>query len=86
MSTELKPCPFCGGEAERKHAGYIGEACERVRCAYCHVSTGRYRVRDGGAVATWNRRAVCRSGVKPWRPSSEDIRRAVAAWLEEEET
>ncbi len=34
----LKPCPFCGGEAEmRKAYGYIDGWC--VRCSQCKMTT-----------------------------------------------
>jgi hypothetical protein len=34
MKQELKPCPFCGGEAE-----YMGTAFTAIRCTKCGVST-----------------------------------------------
>ena len=51
--TELKPCPFCGGTAER-HAtdGYGVEWY--VMCKDCGCSTmARYRGKD---IEAWNRR------------------------------
>ena len=57
----LKPCPFCGGEAELDimpdMAGWI-----RVRCTNCHASTkvfagGNGRLVRVEAIARWNLRA-----------------------------
>lgn len=60
MSEELKPCPFCGGEA--LFETYGGTACAVV-CQTCHCGTATARLYDGmEAVKAWNRRAerTCR--------------------------
>ena len=52
MSDDLKPCPFCGGEAEWKSGG---PGCAWVSCKKCPAETG-----DGSIpriIAAWNRRA-----------------------------
>ena len=60
MSIELKPCPFCGGEAEFETYG--GTACAVV-CQSCRCGTPTMSLTDGmAAVNRWNRRAerTCR--------------------------
>jgi len=49
---ELKPCPFCGGEAE-----YYGE-CDmvHVRCKVCGATTPGWWDEPEDAAADWNRR------------------------------
>ena len=67
--TDLKPCPFCGGEAEldfaHKTFHYTDEYGEcrdtglmyTVRCRdiYCGCSIGTYKVPEMAKTA-WNRR------------------------------
>ena len=50
----LKPCPFCGGEAEFETYG--GTACA-VTCRKCRCGTPTVSLNDGErAVEAWNRR------------------------------
>ena len=50
---ELKPCPFCGGEADIWRCEYTGN-CYMVGCSYCHMfAMSDY---EDEAIATWNRR------------------------------
>ena len=61
MADELRPCPFCGGEAEFETYG--GTACA-VTCRKCRCGTPTVRLNDGErAVEAWNRRAerTCRA-------------------------
>lgn len=55
--NELKPCPFCGGEAvmwEHKHLQYNEY---RVCCIKCHINqAGMYYFVREDAVNDWNRR------------------------------
>ena len=51
---QLKPCPFCGGEAE---FNIIDNICNIV-CKECHIGTRYERVDDYEKTAeAWNRRA-----------------------------
>jgi len=55
----LKPCPFCGGEAEMfSMSDRIGVRCADVMCA------GSHRLPSAGedSVALWNRRTALASG------------------------
>lgn len=65
MSEELKPCPFCGGEA---HIKEVVSACEKLYTVGCPDSecmgyeTWLLKPTVDEAVAAWNRRAerTCR--------------------------
>ena len=54
MANELKPCPFCGGEAKLFTAR--GKCNQIVRCLACNVSPG-YRQTKKEAIEAWNTRA-----------------------------
>lgn len=53
MPTDLKPCPFCGGEARLKGAPPSGW----VVCKDCFAE-GAFFDRAAEAIAAWNRRAA----------------------------
>lgn len=57
---ELKPCPFCGGEAEVVHNEYRKNFRKKeywyIRCACCRA-TSAATFTEGDAVRDWNRRA-----------------------------
>lgn len=54
---KLKPCPFCGGEAEiRKYVnGYNIWFC--ARCDSCKITQTSTTQTEQQAIAAWNRRA-----------------------------
>ena len=52
MSDELKPCPFCGGEAKLKEAEYLGVF---IVCSKCGTKTS-YRLSRSLVVKMWNNR------------------------------
>ena len=54
--TELKPCPFCGGEA-RLHSSF---EWSHVSCEKCFASTS-IRISEEQAIEAWNNRP------NPWR-------------------
>ena len=49
--TELKPCPFCGGEAEVRGTYRTIYVC----CLWCGAESGEYSD-VGQAIRAWNRR------------------------------
>lgn len=90
---ELKPCPFCGGEAKivsrstEVKAVNLGTAevfstdilewC-KVKCSECGCSTDRYS-NVGGAIKWWNKRAADTS------ESKEELRKFKAYLCERED-
>ena len=54
--SELKPCPFCEGNAEC----YVDAGCWYVRCTNCGVETRTCDSKDE-ALGAWN----CRMEVQP---------------------
>ena len=54
MSVPLKPCPFCGGEADRSQL--VGDMPCFVGCLPCNLE-GPFRETNAEAIAAWNRRA-----------------------------
>ena len=53
MTNELKPCPFCGGDADLWHNEYTN-ACYIAGCSYCRMfAMSDY---EDEAIAAWNRR------------------------------
>ena len=56
---ELKPCPFCGGEAKRRNMQVCEDGCESwVECTSCFATTDRLDSPMGlDASGLWNTRA-----------------------------
>lgn len=54
--SDLKPCPFCGGEASGMPRFVMGYAGDGIRCKRCGAETPRH-LTEGDAVRWWNRRA-----------------------------
>jgi len=57
MSEDLKPCPFCGGEAM-----IVVDVCEpdcpcHAECQKCFTVTKAYYCGEDGAIKAWNTRA-----------------------------
>ena len=56
MTDELKPCPFCGGEAETEHCGVGMFSHWVVYCVNCNATIEDINSREE-AIAAWNTRA-----------------------------
>lgn len=63
-TSELKPCPFCGGNVLRlSRKDYEGSKWATIECENCHASIRNRDVVDfwdearAMAVEAWNRRA-----------------------------
>ena len=61
MKQKLKPCPFCGYEAEISHGRYDGKDTSYVCCKKCGAQGEFFFVNPGyssdeRAVKTWNKR------------------------------
>lgn len=55
--TELKPCPFCGGEAEYRAAKYVRTVFKHsVVCLECFASVPP-KASEQEAIEAWNTRA-----------------------------
>lgn len=69
MSEKLKPCPFCGGEAEISHGHFDGKDTSYVLCKRC-AATGEFFIisfkhsSDDRAVEAWNKRVNADVGKK----------------------
>ena len=59
--AELKPCPFCGGEAVLSH-NYTGNGHSYIECTNCKIHSPWFAREfdsssDQNAINYWNRRA-----------------------------
>lgn len=68
MTDELKPCPFCGGEAEITK----NEMRVWVHCTKCYSDTNLYQTQKE-AVDAWNLRPIDDYSVK-YEPNSYSCR------------
>lgn len=60
---ELKPCPFCGGEAELVPHKFFSEKFKvwkvesyGIECYNCHAKCFPFFEREEDAIKAWNRR------------------------------
>ena len=71
MLIELKPCPFCGGEARATIAPFAGVAF--VECKRCSAMMGRYH--KGGKTdhdGFWTHFASKEEAIEAWNRRVDD--------------
>lgn len=68
MDEELKPCPFCGGEACIQRHEFIGYTDTfGVVCLDCCAETRQFFTHKKVAVRAWNRRKSDENWKNSWR-------------------
>ncbi len=81
MTDELKPCPFCGGEAELM----TGEECAQVQCLKMKFHLGPYVWGDNDAsmeaIAAWNTRTPPKADARIAQARNDALEEA-ALWLD----
>jgi Lar family restriction alleviation protein len=55
--SELKPCPFCGGEVAILTRFSNGSYKGCVVCMHCQVEMHPFNLEKKGLIERWNRRA-----------------------------
>ncbi len=68
--NDLKPCPFCGGAAERTETDDGGSF---IRCTRCDASTAIHYDRRENLVSSWNdrKRETMSAFDKSWQLAEE---------------
>ena len=72
MTEELKPCPFCGGEAYlHEFKSYVMPQSFWVMCNQCGIGTKEFIGFNGKtkAIKTWNKRQEMTA---TWEPTDEE--------------
>ena len=69
--SELKPCPFCGGEAKFMHIFENPEKC-MVSCKECNGGIDAVFASEDAAAEVWNRRA---------QPTIDPVKYQNGGWL-----
>ena len=57
--SALRPCPFCGGQAEiQVHKFHELPNTYGVKCRNCDAQTGQFYSSEGHAITIWNIRVT----------------------------
>jgi Lar family restriction alleviation protein len=85
MTPQLKPCPFCGGEAKMDILGGKGSTHRIISCARCKCDL-HYQPTEELAVSKWNQRVEPTPPpareLAPWHPAIWQSRPDFLAWRE----
>lgn len=75
MGTELKPCPFCGGEAQPEVIRWGEVVNASVYCPHCGLGIHRNELNGGinAAIAAWNTRHVETCRMEPLNAFYTDL-------------
>lgn len=74
MSNDLKPCPFCGGEAELKCNTEMGGTQYQVKCKQCPTTVGRFWFwKSEDAIEAWNARKPIDKTIEQLKEMAERI-------------
>ena len=84
MTVELKPCPFCGGEAETTLGPIPGKW--GARCKECDVWRDDREAAEAEAIAAWNARTVDPAAIREaaLREAADSLLEA-SVWCESQE-
>ena len=89
MQVELKPCPFCGGEAAyHTDSGPTGEVygwvgCNQCDAMSCHIDVRSMQPEETHPIDAWNTRAEQAAELAKYKALAETLAGALEPFAEE---